>query len=69
MEEVSTPLERPAMEMNETLDFAYIDTVDSCQLKCPTCVRGLRLMANSSRKMSIDLFEQIIAKVNRLLPR
>jgi molybdenum cofactor biosynthesis enzyme MoaA len=51
------------MEMNEALDFAYIDTVDSCQLKCPTCVRGLRLMANSSRKMSIDLFEQIIAKV------
>jgi len=60
---VSTRVERPAMEMNPTLDWAYVDTVDSCQLKCPTCARGVRLMLNSSRKMSIDLFEQIIAKL------
>jgi radical SAM family protein len=35
---------------------AFIDTIDACQLKCPTCVRGVRVMQNSSAKMSLEKF-------------
>ena len=35
------------------LGFGYVDIIDACSLKCPTCVRGLRLMQNTSAKMSL----------------
>jgi MoaA/NifB/PqqE/SkfB family radical SAM enzyme len=44
-------------------DVAYVDVIDACQMKCPTCVRGLRAMENSARKMSLEQFGQIIAKL------
>ena len=43
--------------------IAYIDPIDACHLKCPTCIRGARGMKNTSKKMSLDLFKQIVAKV------
>ena len=38
----------------------YIDINDACNLKCPTCARGLRLMANSSKSMTFNLFRAIV---------
>lgn len=43
--------------------IAYIDTIDACHLKCPTCIRGVRGMRNTSSKMPMDLFEKVVAKV------
>lgn len=40
----------------------YVDLIDACHMKCPTCVRGTRLLPNSSRRMPIDLFERIVVK-------
>lgn len=40
----------------------FIDTNDACNLKCPTCARGLRFMANSSKSMSFHLFRAIVEK-------
>ena len=42
---------------------AHIDLIDVCNLKCPTCARGVRNLPNTARKMSLDMFEQIIAKL------
>jgi pyruvate-formate lyase-activating enzyme len=44
------------------LEVAYVDVVDACQLKCPTCVRGLRVMENSPSKISLDKFAAVIDK-------
>lgn len=46
-----------------TIDIAYVDTIDACHLKCPTCARGVRAMSNTARKMGIDLYERIVAKI------
>ena len=43
----------------------YVDIVDVCNLKCPTCVRGTRLLANSPRTMSLDKFERIAIKAQK----
>ena len=40
----------------------YVDVLDACNLRCRTCVRGLRSLKNSSRRMPLDKFEQIIKK-------
>jgi molybdenum cofactor biosynthesis enzyme MoaA len=40
----------------------YVDILDACNLKCKTCVRGLRGLANSSRQMPLDKFKFIIEK-------
>src|SRR5579871_4381328 len=42
-----------------------IDVVDVCNLKCPTCVRGTRLMPNSPRKMPLDQFRRIATKAKK----
>lgn len=42
--------------------IAYVDPIDACHLKCPTCIRGARGMKNTSAKMSLDHFRHIIAK-------
>jgi MoaA/NifB/PqqE/SkfB family radical SAM enzyme len=44
-------------------DIAYVDTIDVCHLKCPSCIRGVRTIANTPRKMRLDLFESIVAKL------
>jgi hypothetical protein len=44
------------------LEAAFIDIIDACQLKCPTCVRGARVMRNSSAKMSIEKFCAVLDK-------
>ncbi len=46
-------------------DVAFIDTNDVCNLKCPTCVRGLRGMPNSGRQMPLDKFSRIVEKLYR----
>ncbi|HTK57367.1 MAG TPA: radical SAM protein [Sphingomicrobium sp.] len=40
----------------------WVDTVDVCNLKCPTCVRGLRGMPNSGKALPLDKFDRIAAK-------
>jgi hypothetical protein len=49
--------------VRDALDCAYVDTIDVCQLKCPTCVRGLRVLENSSAKMSLEQFKEIANKL------
>jgi MoaA/NifB/PqqE/SkfB family radical SAM enzyme len=44
---------------------AYIDTNNSCNLRCQTCVRGLQGMQNSGRRMPIDKFSLIVDKLYR----
>jgi MoaA/NifB/PqqE/SkfB family radical SAM enzyme len=46
-------------------DMVYIDTIDVCQLKCPTCVRGSRVMENTNAKMPLDKFTKIVEKAAR----
>ena len=45
-------------------DIAYVDTIDACHLKCPSCLKGVRAIPNSSKKMPLDMFEQIVTKLN-----
>jgi len=40
----------------------YVDVLDACNLRCRTCVRGLRGLKNSARQMPLDKFEHIVAK-------
>jgi len=47
----------------DLLDIAYVDVIDVCQLKCPTCVRGIRLLENSSGKMPLDKFSAVLDKL------
>ena len=49
--------------MDHLMRTAHIDIIDVCNLKCPTCVRGVGNLQNSGRKMPLDIFEQIIAKL------
>lgn len=42
---------------------AYVDTGDSCHLRCTTCVRGLRVMPNTSAHMPLDQFRRIVDKL------
>lgn len=46
-------------------DVAFIDTNDVCNLKCPTCIRGLRGMENSGHQMPLDHFTKIVEKLYR----
>jgi MoaA/NifB/PqqE/SkfB family radical SAM enzyme len=43
-------------------DVLWVDTVDVCNLKCPTCIRGLRGMPNSGKALPLDKFDRIAAK-------
>ena len=43
----------------------YVDVVDVCNLKCPTCVRGTGLLPNSAKAMPLDKFERISVKARR----
>ena len=40
----------------------YVDIIDACHLKCPTCPRGVRAFPNTSKKMSLGMFREIVAK-------
>lgn len=42
--------------------ICYIDIIDKCNLRCPTCVRGAQLLKNSASAMPLDLFEKLVAK-------
>lgn len=40
----------------------YIDVIDACHLRCQTCARGTRQLANTARRMPLDQFRQIVAR-------
>ena len=40
----------------------YVDTIDACHLKCPTCVRGVRAFPNTARKMPLETFRAVVAR-------
>ncbi len=44
------------------MSVCFVDIVDKCNLRCPTCARGTRLLKNSSKSMSIDLFKKVVEK-------
>src|SRR5262249_21274315 len=44
-------------------DIAWVDTLDVCHMKCVTCIRGVRGMQNSARKMSLDTFVAVVARL------
>ncbi|EGV31108.1 Radical SAM domain protein [Thiorhodococcus drewsii AZ1] len=44
------------------MSIIYVDLIDACHMKCPTCVRGTRLLPNSSRRIPMEQFERIVEK-------
>jgi MoaA/NifB/PqqE/SkfB family radical SAM enzyme len=44
-------------------DIGFIDIIDTCHLKCPTCMRGARVMPNTSAKMSLETFRAVLDKL------
>ena len=40
----------------------YVDIIDACHLRCPTCARGVRAFPNTAAKMSLETFERIVLK-------
>lgn len=43
--------------------IAYVDTLDVCHLRCPTCIRGVRGLANTTERMDLGLFRRIVARL------
>lgn len=43
-------------------DVLWVDTNDVCNLKCPTCIRGVRGMVNSGTRLPVDRFQEIVRK-------
>lgn len=43
-------------------DVLWVDTNDACNLKCPTCIRGVRGMENSGARLPLDRFQAIVRK-------
>lgn len=56
--------ERPAAgaALAAVNDVLWIDTNDVCNLKCPTCIRGVRGMVNSGSRLPLDQFDAIVRK-------
>jgi Radical SAM superfamily len=46
-------------------DIAYVDTIDVCHLRCPTCIRGLRGMENTTDQMDLEMFERVLARLRQ----
>jgi MoaA/NifB/PqqE/SkfB family radical SAM enzyme len=44
-------------------DIAWVDTIDVCHLRCPTCIRGVRGLENTTRKMDMATFAAIVARL------
>jgi len=42
------------------ISSVFIDIIDACNLHCPNCLRGCQEIPNSSDKMSLEDFENII---------
>ncbi len=40
----------------------YIDINDACNLRCPTCPRGVRAFPNTNKKMPLSLFRRVVEK-------
>jgi MoaA/NifB/PqqE/SkfB family radical SAM enzyme len=58
----TTVARQPTQAQRAINDTFWIDANDACNLKCPTCIRGLRGMANSGHRMSLPKFEAMIKK-------
>ncbi|MCA8948816.1 MAG: hypothetical protein KDE27_04895 [Planctomycetes bacterium] len=44
------------------MPILYVDIVDACHLRCPTCPKGERLLPNSAARMPLPDFRRIVAK-------
>jgi MoaA/NifB/PqqE/SkfB family radical SAM enzyme len=53
---------RPTAPQSAVNDIMWIDTNDVCNLKCPTCIRGVRGMPNTGRRLPLDQFQAIVRK-------
>ena len=49
--------------MSSGPEIAWIDTIDVCHLRCPTCIRGVRGLENSSNKMSLSTFAAVVRRL------
>jgi hypothetical protein len=43
----------------------YVDIIDRCNLQCRTCVRGVNLLPNSAKSMSLPVFRKIVTKAKK----
>ena len=43
--------------------IAHVDLIDVCNLKCPTCYRGVGVMPNAPKKMPLSKFDDIVTKL------
>ena len=46
-------------------DIAWVDTIDVCHLRCPTCVRGVRGLENTGQRMDLELFGLIVDRLRQ----
>lgn len=51
--------------MDTERNIAWVDTIDVCHLKCPTCIRGVRGLENTARKMDMEMFEAVAARLRQ----
>src|SRR5579862_8222533 len=51
--------------MDAERNIAWVDTIDVCHLKCPTCIRGVRGLENTARKMDMEMFEAIAVRLRQ----
>jgi molybdenum cofactor biosynthesis enzyme MoaA len=49
--------------MDADRNIAWVDTIDVCHLKCPTCIRGVRGMENSANKMDLNTFAAVVTRL------
>src|SRR6185369_119348 len=46
-------------------DIAYIDTIDVCHLRCPTCIRGVRGLENTTARLDLEEFGRILERLRQ----
>lgn len=51
--------------MDADRSIAWVDTIDVCHLKCPTCIRGVRGMPNTSARMDLQTFAAIAHRLKQ----
>lgn len=64
LDENNHPAYLLAKDEPPAVESAYIDLVDSCNLMCPACTRGLRQMPNTAKIMMPETLDDIIRLFN-----